>query len=165
MNNSEQKQAYKIKMYCTQADQLVFNNKPITIKSGQSIQNKLLPNDNISEIFILYKDKNFFKNKNNKKKAFCIKSIEFACEELTEHEFILFITKMQYVGFYSGMDTKIQFINMTDNKIIYEYSFQTIVKQTPKPRIYCRNTSTYRHVSLYKKNSNYNSNIIAFLCN
>ena len=64
MNNTEQ--AYKIKMYCTQADQLVFNNKPITIKSGQAIQNKLLPNDNISEIFILYKDKNFLK-KNNKK--------------------------------------------------------------------------------------------------
>ena len=151
-------QAYKIKMYCTQANQLVFNNKPITIKSGQSIQNKLLPNDNISEIFILYKDKNFFKNKN--KKAFCIKSIEFVCKELSEHEFILFITKMQYVGFYSGIDTKIQFINMTNNKIIYEYKFQTIVKQTPKPRVYCRNTSTYRHVSLYKKNSN----IISFIC-
>jgi hypothetical protein len=159
MNNTEQ--AYKIKMYCTQADQLVFNNKPITIKSSQDIQNKLLPNDNISEIFILYKDKNFFKNKNNKKKAFCIKSIEIACKELlTEHEFILFITKMQYVGFYSGIDTKIQFINMINNKIIYEYSFQTIVKQTPKPRVYCRNTSTYRHVSLYKKNSN----IISFIC-
>ena len=157
MNNTEQ--TYKIKMYCTQADQLVFNNKPITIKSGQAIQNKLLPNDNISEIFILYKDKNFLK-KNNKK--YCIKSIEFVCKELTEHEFILFITKIQYVGFYSGINTKIQFINMTDNKIIYEYSFQTIVKQTPKPRVYCRNTSTYRHVSLYKKNSNIN--IISFIC-
>ena len=153
-------QAYKIKMYCTQANQLVFNNKPITIKSGQAIQNKLLPNDNISEIFILYKDQEI-KNK-QKMIKYCIKSIEFVCKELTEHEFILFITKMQYVGFNSGMDTKIQFIGMKDNKILYEYSFQTIVKQTPKPRVYCRNTSTYRHVSLYKKNSK--SNIISFLC-
>ena len=67
---------------------------------------------------------------------------------------------MQYVGFYSENDTKIQFIGMKDNKILYEYRFQTIIKQMPKPRVYCRNTSSYRHVSLYKKNSN----IISFIC-
>jgi hypothetical protein len=143
--------AYKVKMYCTQENQLIFNNKPITHKVGREIKNAFLPNDTIREIFILYKDKNFLKKNSNKQ--FCIKSIEFACDELSEHEFILFIAKMQSAGFYSESDAKIQFINTNDNKIMYEYSFRTIVKQTPKPRIYFRNTSTYRHVCLYKKYS------------
>ena len=140
-------QAYKIKMYCTQANQLVFNNKPITIKSGQAIQNKLLPNDNISEIFILYKDKNFLK-KNNKK--YCIKSIEFACDSLSEQEFISFIEKMQQAGFYSKRDSNIKFIDK--NVTVYDYSFQTIQRQHIVKREYKRNTSSDSRVCLYKKN-------------
>jgi len=146
--------AFKVKMYCTQDNQLIFNNNPITHKVGREIKNAFLPNDTIREIFILYKDKNFLNKKTNKNMKFCIKSIEFACDELLEQEFILFIAKMQSAGFYSESDSKIQFINTNDNKIIYEYSFRTIVKQTPKPRIYFRNTSSYRHVCLYKKYSN-----------
>jgi hypothetical protein len=144
--------SYKIKMYCTQKEQLLFNNKPITQKSGHDIIHALTPNDNIKEIFILYKDINFLK-KNNKK--YCIKSIEIELYDfLLEQDFILFIAKMKQAGFYSFNDTKIQYINMDDNKIWYEYRFRTIVKQTPKPRVYCRNTSTYKHLTLYKKYSN-----------
>jgi hypothetical protein len=144
-------QAYKVKMYCTQDNQLIFNNNPITHKVGRDITNAFLPSDTIREIFILYKDKNFLNKKTNKNMKFCIKSIEFACDFLLEQDFILFIAQMQNAGFYSESDAKIQFINTNDNKIMYEYSFRTIVKQTPKPRVYCRNTSSYRHVSLYKK--------------
>jgi hypothetical protein len=143
---------YKIKMYCTQKQQLTLHYMPITHKLGNAINDAFLPDDTIHEIFILYKDKQI--RKKDYKKGYCIKSIEIAFNQLlTEQEFILFITKMQCLGFYSGNDTKIQFIDK-HNKILYQYSFQTIVKQTPKKRVYQRNTSTYRHITLHKKYSN-----------
>ena len=135
---------YRIKIYCTAADELVFNNKKIDKRAGNDIIMSLLPDDNIKEIFILHKNKTACKNR------FFIKSIEFACDILTEQEFISFIEKMQQVGFYSKRDSNIKFIDK--NVTLYDYSFQTIEKQHIVKREYKRNTSSYSHVCLYKKN-------------
>jgi hypothetical protein len=135
---------YRIKMYCTGKDELMFNNKKIDKRAGNDIIMSLLPDDNIKEIFILHKNKTVCKNR------FYIKSIEFACDSLTEQEFISFIEKMQQAGFYSLWDSNIRFIDK--NVTVYDYSFQTIQKQHIVKREYKRNTSSYIHVCLYKKN-------------
>ena len=131
-------------MYCTGKDELMFNNKKIDKNAGNDIIMSLLPDDNIKEIFILHKNKTVCKNR------FFIKSIEFACDILTEQEFISFIEKMQQAGFYSKRDSNIKFIDK--NVTLYDYSFQTIEKQHIVKREYKRNTSSYSHVCLYKKN-------------
>lgn len=131
-------------MYCTGKDELMFNNKKIDKRAGNDIIMSLLPDDNIKEIFILHKNKTVCKNR------FYIKSIEFACDILTEQEFISFIEKMQQAGFYSKRDSNIKFIDK--NVTLYDYSFQTIEKQHIVKREYKRNTSSYSHVCLYKKN-------------
>ena len=135
---------YRIKIYCTGKDELMFNNNKIDKNAGNDIIMSLLPDDNIKEIFILHKNKTVCKNR------FYIKSIEFACDSLTEQEFIYFIEKMQQAGFYSKRDSNIKFIDK--NVTLYDYSFQTIQKQHIVKREYKRNTSSYIHVCLYKKN-------------
>ena len=135
---------YRIKIYCTGKDELMFNNNKIDKNAGNDIIMSLLPDDNIKEIFILHKNKTVCKNR------FYIKSIEFACDILTEQEFISFIEKMQQAGFYSKRDSNIKFIDK--NVTLYDYSFQTIEKQHIVKREYKRNTSSYIHVCLYKKN-------------
>ena len=134
--------SYRIKMYCTAADELLFNNQKITKHVGNDIITSMMPNSNMKEIFILYKNKN----------RFLIKSIEFSSDiSMTEPEFISFIKHMQQAGFYSKGNRNIKFIDK--NVTVYNYSFQTIEKQHVEKRQYKRNTSTYRHVTLYKKNS------------
>lgn len=134
--------SYRIKMYCTAEDELLFNNKKINKKVGNDIITSMMPNSNMKEIFILYKNKN----------SFLIKSIEFSSDiSMTEPEFISFIKHMQQAGFYSKDNRNIKFIDK--NVTVYNYSFQTIEKQHVEKRQYKRNTSTYRHVTLYKKNS------------
>jgi hypothetical protein len=134
--------SYRIKMYCTAADELLFNNKKINKKVGNDIITSMMPNSNMKEIFILYKNKN----------SFLIKSIEFSSDiSMTEPEFISFIKHMQQAGFYSKDNRNIKFIDK--NVTVYNYSFQTIEKQHVEKRQYKRNTSTYRHVTIYKKNS------------
>jgi hypothetical protein len=129
-------------MYCTAADELLFNNKKINKKVGNDIITSMMPNSNMKEIFILYKNKN----------SFLIKSIEFSSDiSMTEPEFISFIKHMQQAGFYSKDNRNIKFIDK--NVTVYNYSFQTIEKQHVEKRQYKRNTSTYRHVTIYKKNS------------
>ena len=136
--------SYRIKIYCTATDELVFNNKKIDKNAGNDIIMSLLPDDNIKEIFILHKNKKVCKNR------FYIKSIEFACDMLTEQEFISFIEKMHQAGFYSLWDSNIRFIDK--NVTVYDYSFQTIQPQHIVKREYKRNTSSYSRVCLYKKN-------------
>lgn len=134
--------SYRIKMYCTDADELLFNNKKINKHVGNDIITRMMPNSNMKEIFILHKNKN----------RFYIKSIEFSSDiGMTEPEFISFIKHMQQAGFYSERDSNIKFIDK--NVTVYNYSFQTIQKQHVVKRQYKRNTSTYRHVTIYKKNS------------
>jgi hypothetical protein len=129
-------------MYCTAADELLFNNKKINKKVGNDIITSMMPNSNMKEIFILYKNKN----------SFLIKSIEFSSDiSMTEPEFISFIKHMQQAGFYSKDNRNIKFIDK--NVTVYNYSFQTIEKQHVEKRQYKLNTSTYRHVTIYKKNS------------
>ena len=138
--------SYRIKIYCTAADELVFNNKKIDKNAGNDIIMSLLPDDNIKEIFILHKNKKVCKNR------FYIKSIEFSSDiGMTEQQFISFIKHMQDAGFYSKRDSNIKFIDK--NVTIYNYSFQTIQKQHVEKRQYKRNTSSYSRVCLYKKNS------------
>ncbi len=138
--------SYRIKMYCTAADELLFNNNKITKHVGNDIITSMMPNANMKEIFILHKNKKVCKNR------FYIKSIEFSSDiGMTEIEFISFIKHMQEAGFYSKRDSNIKFIDK--NVTVYNYSFQTIQKQHVEKRQYKRNTSSYSHVTLYKKNS------------
>ena len=159
--------SYRIKMYCTAADELLFNNNKITKHVGNDIITSMMPNANMKEIFILYKYKCKCKQckckqckcsngdcqcNNNCKCKMCIKSIEFSSNtSLTEEQFISFIEQMQQAGFYSKDNYNIKFIDK--NVTVYNYSFQTIQKQHVVKREYKRNTSTYNHISLYKKNS------------
>lgn len=138
--------SFRIKMYCTDSDELLFNNQKINKKIGNDIITSMMPNANMKEIFILHKNKQVCKNR------FYIKSIEFSSDiGMTEQQFISFIKHMQDAGFYSKRDSNIKFIDK--NVTIYNYSFQTIQKQHVEKRQYKRNTSSYSRVCLYKKNS------------
>ncbi len=138
--------SFRIKMYCTASDELLFNNQKINKKIGNDIITSMMPNANMKEIFILHKNKQVCKNR------FYIKSIEFSSDiGMTEQQFISFIKHMQDAGFYSKRDSNIKFIDK--NVTVYNYSFQTIQKQHVEKRQYKRNTSSYSRVCLYKKNS------------
>ena len=81
--------SYRIKMYCTAADELLFNNQKITKHVGNDIITSMMPNSNMKEIFILHKNKKVCKNR------FYIKSIEFSSDTvMTEQQFISFIKRL-----------------------------------------------------------------------
>jgi hypothetical protein len=135
---------YKIKMYCTDMSQLMFNNTKIDKNLMKKLNiDSLNINNNIKEVYIL-------KKYNNKNSKMCIKSLEIICNFLSETDFILFITHMQLLGFVSNLNSKIQFIYKNTNEIMYEYKFQTITKQQVKEIKPRPNISTYNHMSLYK---------------
>ena len=105
---------YKIKIQCTEIEELILK--------GKKIRNKSLPpynlyhnNDYIDEIIILYK------------KFITTTSLEFFCNrKITIDEFQYFIKQMHYYGYYSHNDINIQFIENKNNSIIYNYKFQSI---------------------------------------
>ena len=134
---------YKIKMYCTDASQLMFNNTKIDKHLMKKLNiDSLNINNNIKEVYIL--------KKYNKNSKMCIKSLEITCNFLSEIDFVLFITHMQLLGFSSNLNSKLQFIHKKTNEILYEYKFQTITKQKVKEIKPRPNISTYNHMSLYK---------------
>jgi len=98
---------YKIRINCTNPDQLAFNNNPINKKSYKEIHDKLQPNniDYIDSVIILHK-----KTKKNNK-IFTLKTLEFLCnKEISEYQFEELIQKMIEIGFYSKDNRPIQFI-------------------------------------------------------
>ena len=99
---------FKIKISCIRNDELLHNNKQISIKNYNKYDkyelDKLFNNFNyIKKSFILYK-----KLIGNK---FITKTLEFLCNnEITDDDFKLFIKNMHDVGFYSKDDTEIKFV-------------------------------------------------------
>ena len=131
---------YKIKINCTDKNNLSFNNKKINENIYNEIKNKLNPNNDnfIDKIIILYKYP-------NKYSYFCVKSLEIICNiKLTEDQFIKYIKKMKNCGFYSINDYIIEFIDLTSYNTIYKYKFDSMISENIEPR-----NNTYKNNSVY----------------
>jgi len=133
---------YKIKISCTSVKKLCYNNKKITNKLN--LEKLINNNDYIKKALILYKKINGC--------PFTTKTLEFICDnKLSKMDFEIFIKEMKMNGFNSNNNTKIYFINTTNNETLYNYDFSSvckvdIIKSKGKP-----NNSTYHIQILYKK--------------
>ena len=115
---------YKIKIVCTSDYDLSFNCCKINRFIYDTIINKLNPceNDFINNIIVLYKSSNKYNIQN-----FIDKSLEIFCNiRLTEEQFIKYIKKMHNCGFQSWNNVKVEFIDITNNEIIYKYTFNLL---------------------------------------
>lgn len=137
---------YKIRIMCTDLNELAFNGKKINQKSYNNIHNKLQPDniDYIDTIIILYIK--YYSE------LFTNKSLEFLCnKEISEYQFKEFIQKMKEIGFSSNKKGSIQFIDIHDKgNIIYNYDFNSCnpipIKVNPRKK-----NKFYSQQYLYKR--------------
>jgi hypothetical protein len=133
---------YKIRIGCTEKNDLSFCDEKINMKGYTSIVSELTKNDYIEIIQVLYK----------KKDGFTTKTIEFFINrELDEIEYILFIAKMKDAGFHSEKNINIQLINTDQNKIIFDYKFTSMCKNKIIMFEKRKNKSIYTTQQIYKK--------------
>ena len=134
---------YKIKIVCTNKNDLSFGGKKINIKVFPSIISKLTNIDYIEIIQVVKKKHN---------STFVSKTIEFFINrELDKIEYMLFIAKMKDAGFHSENDINIQLINADQNEIKFDYKFTSMgINKTImfKKR---KNNSNYTTQQFYKK--------------
>jgi hypothetical protein len=130
---------YKIRIFCTSKEDLTFehpkNERPISnIRPCKNTDIKIHPElkpkniDYVDAITILYrtisqkiptklKIRYYFELSTHA-------SLEYECNrKITELEFQEFIDKMRSCGYYSENNNEIQFINVENGKIIYNYDF------------------------------------------
>ena len=142
---------YKIRIMCTNANELAYNKTPINKKSYKEIHDKTQPNniDYIDSVIILHIHKKTKKNN----KIFTLKSLEFLCnKEISEYQFEELIQKMIEIGFSSNKKGIIQFIDGKGN-IIYNYDFNSCksTEVEPRKKNKNKNQSNYSQQYLYKK--------------
>ena len=143
---------YKIKISCTSVEELCYNNKKITDKQKFKLElGQFISKFNyIKKAFILSK------NKNINTKHITIKTLEFICDnKLCDIDFEIFIKEMKINGFDSDpkCNTKIHFINTTNNETLYSYNFNSVCKVPIKKPVRKPNNSTYHTQILYAKTS------------
>lgn len=122
---------YKIRINCTHAQQLSFNNKPINKKTYKTIHEKFEPDliNYIDKINILHTECFKYSTRYWKYVWFTYKSLEMLCNrEICESEFECIITRMHSCGFISDPDAGIQFVKLKKTKdeedeVIYNYNF------------------------------------------
>ena len=135
---------YKIKIGCTDKDELSFGGKKIKKNGYATIISKLTNNDYIDIIQIVYKK--------HKKNDFTTKTIEFFINrQLDEIEYILFIAKLKDAGFRSEKDINIQLINTKSNDVIFDYKFTSMCKNEIIRFNKRKNKSIYTTQQIYKK--------------
>jgi hypothetical protein len=135
---------YKIRIGCTEENDLSFCGEKINMKGYTSIVSELTKNDYIEIIQVLYKK--------HKKNNFTTKTIEFFINrELDEIEYILFIAKMKDAEFRSEKNINIQLINTDQNKIIFDYKFTSMCKNKIIMSEKRKNNSIYKTQQIYKK--------------
>jgi len=134
----------KIKIGCTDKDELSFGGKKIKKNIHATIISKLTNNDYIDIIQIVYKK--------HKKNDFTTKTIEFFINrQLDEIEYILFIAKLKDAGFHSEKDINIQLINTKSNDVIFDYKFTSMCKNEIIRFNKRKNKSIYTTQQIYKK--------------
>lgn len=135
---------YKIKIGCTDKDELSFRGKKIKMNGYTTIVSKLTNNDYIDIIQIV--------SKKHEKNDFTTKTIEFFInKELDEIEYILFIAKLKDAGFRSENDINIQLINTKSNDVIFDYKFTSMCKNEIIRFEKRKNKSIYTTQQIYKK--------------
>ena len=135
---------YKIKIGCTDKDELSFGGKKIKKNGYATIISKLTNNDYIDIIQIV--------SKKHEKNDFTTKTIEFFINrELDEIEYILFIAKLKDAGFRSEKDINIQLINTKSNDVIFDYKFTSMCKNEIIRFNKRKNKSIYTTQQIYKK--------------
>jgi len=135
---------YKIRIGCTEENDLSFCGEKINMKGYTSIVSELTKNDYIEIIQVLYKK--------HEKDDFTTKTIEFFINrELDEIEYILFIAKMKDARFRSEKNINIQLINTDQNKIIFDYKFTSMCKNKIIMFEKRKNKSIYTTQQIYKK--------------
>ena len=134
----------KIKIGCTDKDELSFGGKKIKKNGYATIISKLTNNDYIDIIQIV--------SKKHEKNDFTTKTIEFFINrELDEIEYILFIAKLKDAGFRSEKDINIQLINTKSNDVIFDYKFTSMCKNEIIRFDKRKNKSIYTTQQIYKK--------------
>ena len=150
---------YKIRINCTDREQLTLDNLQITNQiPEEQIINHIQPDnlDYVVHIRILYKTF-FWKDQHGNNDQITIKSLEFLCKEyITECKFKDFIKHLNNNGFYSKLDTKIEFVCLAKRKniitgkeepttyTIYNYGFNS-----QKPKKYSTNIKREKNKSKY----------------
>ncbi len=144
---------YKIRIGCTDKDELSFDGKKIKPKNSKKIIDIFQPST------IPYIDTVCLLKKNNQD-GFTTKTLELTCSKnITELEFIVCILRMKTVGFFSKHGT-IQFVDTTTNynvdgstidNIKFNYKFDTITPVKKKKRSHKKNKSSYSQLTFYKR--------------
>ena len=140
--------SYKIKIKCTNINDLSFNGKRINRLIYNDIIANLNPSEDdfIKKITILYKYSKRYNIDN-----FVDKSLEIICNRcLTEEEFKGYIEHMYYSGFQSYNNVIVEFIDTTDNETFYKYSYNLL-----EPVRILRRNGKYKNNSSYRVDTVY----------
>ncbi len=148
---------YKIRINCTDPEQLTLDNLPITDQiQEEQIINHIQPDnlDYVVNIIILYRTF-FWRDQNGKRHHKT--TLEFLCKEyITECKFKDFIKHLNNNGFYSKHDTNIEFVCLAKRKntitgkeepttcIIHNYGFNS-----QKPKKFSTNIKRKKNKSKY----------------
>lgn len=140
--------SYKIKIKCTNINDLSFNGMRINRLIYNDIIANLNPSEDdfIKKITILYKYSQRYNIDN-----FVDKSLEIICNRcLTEEEFKGYIEHMYYSGFQSHNNVIVEFINTTNNETFYKYSYNLL-----EPVRILRRNGKYKNNSSYRVDTVY----------
>ena len=136
--------SYKIKILCTQLNDLSFNEYKINEKLTNKINELLKPEetDFIDNIIVLYK----------KNDSIIIKSLEFFCNrEITKKELEDYLIDMYNCGFKSKNDVNVDLINTKTNDILLRIGYDTFIHKKIKPYTKQKNNSSYTIHKIYNK--------------
>jgi len=139
---------FKIRIYCTKKEELLYNNHRISVESNKDFDkidfNKI---EYIDSCSVLYKYK----------KKFLIKILEFEINKnLNINEIKEFITILKTLNFKSEEDTVVHYIDITDNQdhiYIYKLSYNTLNIKKEKEKNKKKKLKKYNHITipLYKR--------------
>jgi hypothetical protein len=137
---------FKIRIYCTKKEELLYNNHRISVESNKDFDkinfNKI---EYIDSCSVLYKYK----------KKFLIKILEFEINKnLNINEIKEFITILKTLNFKSENDTVVHYIDITNNQehiYIYKLSYNTLNINKEKNKKKKLKKYNYITIPLYKR--------------
>jgi hypothetical protein len=134
---------FKIKIDCTDDNQLLYNNRPIKNKTKIT---------NISNINFITKCSIIYRKIYNRTGPYTLKSLEFEINKsLNINELREFINNLKTLNFTSQKGTTTTLINITDNnshKYIYKINFNTL-NELPLIQKGKKRESSYKQIVIF----------------